>query len=116
MVKRTVERGCPEQRSKKRRQTGEESGKLHAIRSYTDDAAVRQVQDFLDAIFPDVPGVLHDTTNCQVLAEVPTQAWCACRSMYNISEDHTPLRQHMLSCGSVCAGVRKVPSCGVVIC
>jgi hypothetical protein len=86
MVKRTTERGCPvEHRLKKRRQTGEESGKLHVIPSHTDDAAMRRVQDFLGTIIPGMPGVLRDTTNCQILAEVPTQAWCACYSFSSVN-------------------------------
>ena len=40
---------------------------------------MRRVKEFLGAVgFSAMPGALRDTTNGQLLAQVPTQAWYAC--------------------------------------
>jgi len=81
MVKRNLDSGLPAGVPKRRRQCCDEDSTQLKAATQTDHAALRRVQELLCAAgISCTPGVLRDTTNSQILAQVPAQAWygCAC--------------------------------------
>ena len=79
MVKRSLGTDLPAGVPKRPRQGYDEDSKWLKAATQTDHAALRRVQDFLGAAgISCAPGVLRDTTNGQILPQVPAQAWCGC--------------------------------------